>query len=275
MPPEKIQSMLAMMVHTNNFEKAVQAESSYKDCFKGTNLRRTEIACMILSAQTLCGEAFSYQPTYFFTQAGLKPAESYKLNFGGMGVAFVGTCVSWILMTYFGRRKILITGIGLLVIDLLIIGCLSYTPQGRWAQAAFAILWLGIYSSCLGPESFTVAAEISATRLRAQTISIARNAYNVANIVDNAIEPYLINPTEAGLKGKTAFIWFGVAVLVFTWAVFRLPETRNLTYEELDVLFEKRTPAWKFTAKNLNAVMESQKIQELNDNEDGTEVQKV
>ena len=106
MSPSQIQLKLAMMVHTDAYEKTLQTESSYWDCFKGTNLRRTEIACMILAAQTWAGEAFAYNATYFFTQAGLAPSDAYKMNFGATALAFVATCISWLLMTYAGRRYV-------------------------------------------------------------------------------------------------------------------------------------------------------------------------
>lgn len=203
-----------------------------------------------------------FSRTYFFTQAGLSASDAYKMNFGCYGLAFIATCISWVLMTYIGRRTLLCTGLSLLALDLLIIGCLSFadTAIAPWVQAAFAMLWLGLYSGLLGPESFCVAAEISATRVRAQTISIARNAYNVANIVNGVVEPYLINPTEAGLKGKTAFVWFGVCTLTLVWALLRLPETRGKTYEELDVLFEKKVPAWKFAKTHVDEVAEANEI---------------
>lgn len=60
MSESEVQLKVAMMVHTNAYEETLQTESSYRDCFRGTNLRRTEIACMILVAQTLAGEAFAY-----------------------------------------------------------------------------------------------------------------------------------------------------------------------------------------------------------------------
>ncbi|KAL7943563.1 general substrate transporter [Trichoderma barbatum] len=259
----QVKQKLAMMVHTDKFEKAVQAESSYRDCFKGTNLRRTEIACVILAAQTLPGQAMCYSASYFFTQAGLPSADAYKLNLGSIALAFIATCLSWVLMTFFGRRTLLIAGLGLLTLDLLVIGCLSYAAgsAGQWAQSALAMLWLGIYSATVGPQSFALAAEISATRLRSQTISLARNAYNDVNIVDNTVESYLINPTEANLKGKTAFFWFGLGVLTAMWAVFRLTETKNRTYEELDVLFERHVPAWKFSSAQIDVVAETEIIQ--------------
>ncbi|RFU75756.1 mfs alpha-glucoside transporter [Trichoderma arundinaceum] len=259
----QVKQKLAMMVHTDRFEKAVQAESSYRDCFKGTNLRRTEIACVILAAQTLPGQPMCYSASYFFTQAGLPSGDAYKLNLGSIALAFIATCFSWVLMTFFGRRTLLITGLSLLTLDLLVIGCLSYAAasSAQWAQSALAMLWLGIYSATLGPQSFALAAEISATRLRSQTISLARNAYNVINVIDNTAETYLINPTAANLKGKTAFVWFGLGVLTTTWAIFRLPETKNRTYEELDVLFERRISAWRFKSTQIDVVAETEIIQ--------------
>jgi SP family general alpha glucoside:H+ symporter-like MFS transporter len=46
---------VAMMVRTNEHEKAVSAGASYWDCFRGTDLRRTEIACVAWASQNLSG----------------------------------------------------------------------------------------------------------------------------------------------------------------------------------------------------------------------------
>lgn len=49
------QETVAMMVHTNELEKEIQFGTSYWDCFKGVDLRRTEIVCFVWAAQNLCG----------------------------------------------------------------------------------------------------------------------------------------------------------------------------------------------------------------------------
>jgi len=46
---------VAMMVRTNEHEKSVSEGASYIDCFRGTDLRRTEIACVAWSSQCLAG----------------------------------------------------------------------------------------------------------------------------------------------------------------------------------------------------------------------------
>lgn len=46
---------VAMMVHTNRLELAVESGTTYFDCFKGIDLRRTEIACMAWGIQVFFG----------------------------------------------------------------------------------------------------------------------------------------------------------------------------------------------------------------------------
>lgn len=97
---------VALMQRTTNLEKEMFKGSSYWDCFKGTNLRRTEIACIAFVSQVTDGGCLVYSPTYFFEQADISESASYGIALGGTGVAFIGTCLSWFLVPYIGRRKI-------------------------------------------------------------------------------------------------------------------------------------------------------------------------
>jgi hypothetical protein len=230
------------------FFLGVKTSPSYKDCFKGANLRRTEIACVTLISQGWCGERSAYNPTYFFSAAGLDSDSVYRLNLGSTAISFLCIFIAWGMMGYVGRRPIMIGGLGGMSICLLIIGCLAVAQKGTstWVQAAFAMVWIAVYGVSIGPLAYTIVSEVSATRVRAPTISIARMAYNCINIIDKVAEPYLINVTKLNLQGKTAFVWFATNTLIFIWSIFRLPETKDRTYEELDVLFESRVSAWKF-----------------------------
>lgn len=57
---------VAMMVHTNNLEKEMSSSGSYMSCFKGTDLRRTEISCMAWSIQTWASFVIMGYATYFY-----------------------------------------------------------------------------------------------------------------------------------------------------------------------------------------------------------------
>ena len=48
---DAITERLAMMIHTHEREKELEANTSYLDCFRGVDLRRTEIAFAVMSIQ--------------------------------------------------------------------------------------------------------------------------------------------------------------------------------------------------------------------------------
>ena len=66
-----VDDTVAMMVHTNELEQDMTRGTSYWDCFKGLNLRRTEITCITWAIQALCGSAFMVCNIEFPTVAWL------------------------------------------------------------------------------------------------------------------------------------------------------------------------------------------------------------
>ncbi|KAK9453088.1 putative alpha-glucoside transport protein [Dipodascopsis uninucleata] len=258
--PTSPEQMIALIVHTNNLELQLETGDSYFDCFKGTDLRRTEISCVSFAGQVLAGSQFAYSPTYFFEQAGMDTSQAYKMNIGGTALAFFGTCLSWIFMTFLGRRTIYISGMAAMSTLLIVVGFLSLAPESNssalWGQAALTVLWLFSFSMSVGPVGWAIPSETSSTRLRQKTVCLARNAYYISSIIAGVLSPYMINPTEWNWKGKTGFFWGGSAFLTTVWAYFRLPETKGRTFAELDVLFEKRVPARKFRSYAVNAYLD-------------------
>jgi len=74
--------------------------------------------------------------------------------------------------------------------------------------------------------------ETSSTRLRAKTIALSRNFYYLWIVLSNIISPYMLNPTQWNLQGKTNFFWAPLATLLAIWAFFRLPEMKvSVRYE--------------------------------------------
>jgi SP family general alpha glucoside:H+ symporter-like MFS transporter len=61
-----------------------------------------------------------------------------------------------------------------------------------------------------------------------------------------------MNPQALNLKGRTSFIWMSTCFCVFVWSYFRLPETWNRSFHELDVLFAKRISARKFASTHVD-----------------------
>lgn len=270
-------SVVAMMVHTNEIEKSTTTGTSYLDCFRGTDLRRTEIACVVFLGQITCGAQFAYSATYFFQQAGLNPDNAYKLGLGGTAIAFIGTILSWGLMRIAGRKHIYLSGMIGMATCLFVIGFLTLAKGSQnavWGQAALCIIWLLCFSLSVGPVGWAIPAEVSSTRLRSKTVVLARNSYYIVQVGANIIQPYMMNPTEWNWKGKTGFFWFGWTVLTIVWVIFRMPETKGRTFEELDLMFAAKVSTQKFAKYKVDAyegerggVLESEE-KENNSNKD-------
>ena len=63
----------------------------------------------------------------------------------------------------------------------------------------------------------------------------------------------MLNPTAGDWKGKTGFFWGGWSFAFFIWTYYRLPETKDRTFEELDILFLRRIRARDFFGTKVDA----------------------
>nr|AOC89493.1 hypothetical protein FGSG_00070 [Fusarium vorosii] len=259
---EELRDALGLIVYTNNLEEKLSVGTSYWDCFKGFELRRTEIAIVCFAGQIMSGLYFAYNSTYFFQQVGLGSTTTYYLNVGGNGMALFATILSWIcVMPYVGRRTAYLYGMFTMGIILFIIGILNTRTENDkigMAQAVLTLIWTFVFQLSAGQLGWALPAEIGSTRLRQKTICLARNGYAIMAVIAGVLQPYFMNPTEWNLKGYTGFVWGSTAFLVFVWGYFRLPETRNRTFEELDVMFAKGVSARKFSSYQIDSFHEAQ-----------------
>ncbi|KAI6913014.1 sugar porter family MFS transporter [Hortaea werneckii] len=252
---------ISMMIYTNELEREHTAGARYLDCFKGVNLRRTEIVTFVWAIQTLCGASsmigFS---TYFFTQAGLDTSHAFSMSLGLYALGAVGTLGSWFLMGWFGRRTLYLWGQILMSLVLVIIGFMGIasTPGAQWAVAAMMLLFTFIYDATVGPVCYSLVAELASTRLRNKTVVLARNLYNITGIVANILTPHMLNPDSWNWGAKAGFFWGGACAVCALWTFFRLPEPKGRTYAELDVLFQAKVSARRFASTDVSALSGSQ-----------------
>ncbi|ORY27080.1 putative alpha-glucoside transport-related protein [Naematelia encephala] len=242
---------VSAMIRTNELEKDVSSGTSFLDCFRGADLRRTEISVISWTCQIMCGLQFANYSTYFFEQAGLATSNAFTMTIVLYACAFVGTVLSWFLLTYVGRRKVFVVGLACLSVGQFLIGALSVVADhghngARWGQAALMVIWLFVYDMTVGPTAYVIVGETSSTRLRNKTVGLSRLSYNCFSICFGVMSPYMLNPTEWGWKGKIGFFWGPICFLCFIWAFFRLPEMKGRSYYELDIMFDRKIPARKF-----------------------------
>lgn len=243
-----------MIEHTNELEKRAKEGVTYADCFKGIDLRRTEIVVGIWLVQTLGGQNLMGYFAYFLTQAGMDPGNSFSLSMGQYALGMVGTAGSWFLMSRIGRRTIHFSGLCAQFCLLLIVGCLSFSNSNAsvWAIGAMLIVFTFVYDFTVGPVTYSLVSELSSTRLKNKTIVLARAGYNASNIFVNVMTNYQLSSTAWNWGARTALFWAGTCLLSSVWVYFRVPEPKGRTYAELDLLFEHKVSARKFAETKID-----------------------
>jgi SP family general alpha glucoside:H+ symporter-like MFS transporter len=206
-------------------------------------------------------------------QAGLPASHAFTLSLAQFALGLLGVLLSWILLSYLGRRTIYLSGQTLTFLCVLLIGILACIPHSKpsvstssnnsnnntnpipWTIAALLLLFTAIYDATIGPLCYTLVSEIPSTRLRSKTIVLARNCYNISGIVTNLITPRMLNPTAWAWGAKAGFFWAGTSVLGLAWSWCRLPETKGRSFAEIDGLFRGGVPARGFRGARVGEVV--------------------
>ncbi|KAJ9417986.1 general substrate transporter [Fusarium oxysporum] len=246
-----IEDTIAIMQHVDSTEKQLgYGGASFLDLFKGCNRRRTEVCCMTWSCQALCGATLTGYAPYFLEQAGFESSKSFTLATGMYGLGILGGMISWVLLSMIGRRRLYLAGLVAALLILTTGGILSIILANHsslnWVLGSLIILMTFTYNMSIGPACYVIVAEIPSTRLRVKTIALARIVYNFFTIINNIVAPQLLNPTAWDLGGRSCLVYAATSFLCLIWCYFRLPETKKLSYLELDILFDKGAPTAKF-----------------------------
>ncbi|KAF5535194.1 major facilitator superfamily transporter [Fusarium mexicanum] len=241
-----IDKHISLMVVTTNYERAISAETSYLACFKGTDLKRTLIAVGVYCIQTLSGNSLRSYSTYFMEQAGFPTAQASNMTIINYSLALIGGLVSWLLLPFFGRRSIYVMSIFSMLLLMTLIGGVGI-PQAHssrlsysWAIAALLIVSSFLYNATIGPLTNTICSEVPSTILCSRTLVLSRWFYTVTSITAGVLTPYQLNPTAWNWGAKTGFFWAGGCLISFIFAFFCVPETKDRTAAEVDILFDRK-----------------------------------
>ncbi|PNP76547.1 hypothetical protein FNYG_09966 [Fusarium nygamai] len=250
---ESMAQTLALMKHTNEMEKVEAEAASFKDCFRGTNLRRTGIVCMAWVIQILNGQSITSFAAIMLKSIGMSNTMAFNYNMIIQSVNIIATAVAICLMGRIGRRTFYFYGSSGIGACMLIIGILGFVPKVdsvAIVTAAFLVVVQCIFKVSLGPTTYVVVAETASNRVRAQTIVIGRAVYVCGQIIVQQLNPRMLNSSSDAWNwgAKTGMFYFGLCFIWAVWIFFFLPETMNRSFADLDYLFQKKVNARKFTS---------------------------
>ena len=165
--------------------------------------------------------------------------------------------LSWVLTTYIGRRTIYVYGQAInctFLVALGIAASVGVSTAASNAQASLGLIVSVLF--CLGPApaSWVIIGETSSVRLRPLTTGIGRGAYYLVNIPCIFLASYMLNTDKWNLGGKSGYVWAATALICTVLSWIWIPEMKNRSFREIDILFQRRIQArkWKRTAVDIN-----------------------
>lgn len=233
------------------------------------NRRRTLLSVGAVSLQGASGAMFMLvYGTYFFAMADMSKPFVDSVILTAVGVVVI-TC-AFFYVRYFGRRAILMTGMGVSALAM-VVEAIVYTKSPGTVKTGkvivgMAVLYIVFYNGCVASFAWLVGGEIPAQQLRGHTLGLSAAVGFFLGWLASFTAPYFINPDSLNWGPKYGYIWFVTNIMAVAWIYFFLPETKDRTLEELDEMFAARLPARKFAGYVCSNIGTGEKKEDAEDN---------
>lgn len=238
-------------IRANHEYELSLGKGTYLDCVKGTVGKRLFTGCALQALQQLSGVNFIfYYGTSYFKNAGFQ--DPFVIQVITNSVNVVSTLPGLYLVEKMGRRNLLLFGaMGMCVSQFLvaIIGSTAGTTDlaAQRAAIAFVCIFIFFFACSWGPVAWVVTGELFPLKVRAKCISITTASNWLFNFAIAYATPYLVDDDEssAQLGSKVFFIWGSCCAIAVAFTYFFIYETKNLTLEQVDELYNMVGKAWK------------------------------
>ncbi|KAH6667922.1 general substrate transporter [Halenospora varia] len=214
--------------------------------------KRLTTGCLLQSLQQLTGINFIfYYGTSFFTNSGISNPFTTSMITSAVNVA--STFPGLYLVETWGRRKLLLFGaIGMFISQMIVASAGTAFPgasnlAAQKALVAFVCIYIFFFACSWGPVAWVVTGEIFPLGVRAKGLSMTTASNWLLNWAIAYSTPYLVNTGKgnAGLQAKIFFLWGGCCLICVGFVFGMIYETKGLSLEEVDEMYEKLDYAWK------------------------------
>jgi SP family galactose:H+ symporter-like MFS transporter len=180
--------------------------------------------------------AIIYYAPEIFQTAGLTKATSSILATAGIGlINVIFTIVAVTLLDRFGRRKMLLTGVGGIMLSLMIVttafsfGVTSLSLA--WGIIASFVLFVACQAIGTGPACWLIPSEIFPTEARGVGMGLSVAFNWGTNVIVAFGFPVVLNAIGASW---TFGIFLVIAIIAFLVFSLLVPETKGVTLEQIE-----------------------------------------
>ncbi|XP_006460576.1 hypothetical protein AGABI2DRAFT_220643 [Agaricus bisporus var. bisporus H97] len=216
---------------------------SWGQLFKPRYRDRTMVGIMIMFFQQWSGiNALLYYGPILVHSIGLSSDTNSLAVSGGIGIVqFLAVFITIIYIDKLGRKPLLRGGSIIMASSHITIAVLIYIFEDEWSSHPAAV-WAAVggmytftfaYGVSFGPIGWVLPSEVFPISMRGKGIALSTASNWFNNFLIGLITPVLVE-----MSPSITFIVFAVpCLLAYFWATHQVPETANLSLEEIDAVF--------------------------------------
>ncbi|KAK4942874.1 fructose symporter [Elasticomyces elasticus] len=227
------------------------------DFFTNPRARRSIVyANIMIALGQLTGiNAIMYYMSTLMSQIGFDRKQSVFMSLVGGGALLLGTIPGVLYMEKFGRRFWANTMLPCFFIGLVFVG-VSYQLTSFKATEGLYLTGIILYNGFFGSYAcltWVIPSEVFPTYLR----SYGMESTDVNLFFGSWLVTYFFSDMQRAMTktGLTLGFYGGIAVLGLIYQVLFMPETKNKTLEEIDLIFSQ--PTSQLVAQNLRNTKEA------------------
>ncbi|KAI0808764.1 hexose transporter [Xylaria sp. FL0064] len=207
------------------------------------NRRASQASGIVMAAQQFCGiNIIAFYSSTIFVQAGASTKVALIASWGFGAAIFAFAIPALFTIDLWGRRTLLLATFPNMAWTLLAAGLSFYIPEESRAHigliALFIYLFVAFYAPGEGPVAFVYSSEVFPLSHREVGMSWAVATNNFWAVIVALTFPALLQ----GIGPEGTFgLFAGLNVVCFVAIFLFLPETKQRSLEELDVVFNMST----------------------------------
>lgn len=161
----------------------------------------------------------------------------------------MGTIVGIYLIDHFGRKKLALTSLSGVIVSLIFLAVAFILESSTsnsinvggygWIAVIGLALYIAFFAPGMGPVPWTVNSEIYPESYRGMCGGMSATVNWISNLI---VAQSFLSLAEAVGTGVTFLILAGIAVMAFVFVVVFVPETKGLSFEEMERIWKEK--AW-------------------------------
>ncbi|KAK9236979.1 general substrate transporter [Lipomyces kononenkoae] len=260
---EEVEQELQLIERSELSEREIGKDAKFSELFNRQNLKRTVTASSLLSMNQVSGVILSTTySTIFLEQIGVN--NPFQLTVASACCQLAGALIGPFVVDSAGRRPVALVGMTLLMVIDFVAGGLAFKETSSksisLAIAILSFIFNVIWTASFYGLSLVVPSEVANVRLRNLTMSYTVGWCQTTAVITSLAVPQ-ITSAGAGNLGAKAYLLFGgcmACIIIFTF--FMIPETKGLTFPQIDEMYEKGVPAWRWNSEQSNLTNMEEKV---------------